>query len=110
LVLAGLLSLTGCIIPPEMDLVEGARVAPSELAPGTYWVEHADGTLFLFAMPRFANDAGTAHDYAMAAPPAWYVEPALYVLDDAGNWTQDSFGADQTLDEWIQLWDAAPRP
>ena len=99
--------LIGCF-PMTPDLVGGLALESSDLAAGVYWIEYSESELAMYRMPRVGGDPGESIIYEDTDPPLWYVEPALYVLDENGTWQQDSFGEGQTLDEWLQLWDPAP--
>ena len=99
--------LMGCF-PLTPDLVGGLALESTDLAAGVYWAEYSESELALYRMPADRGDPGEWIIYADADAPTWYVEPALYVLDENGTWQQDSFGEGQTLDEWLQLWDPAP--
>ncbi len=107
LMLAGLLLAGGCVLPP--DLVDSVTFELQELGVGFYWADYADGELAVFEMPRSAADAGRWRTYPGPSPD-WYDGPSLYQLTAAGIWERAADDNDQTLDDWLQVWDAAPVP
>ena len=100
-----LVGLGGC--PVDLASIDTQNVQLPPEAAGTYWVEHIDGDLEIYRMPEDNEDPGTWYTIEMD-PPDWYTVPALYSLDEGGVWQQESEGDGQTLDDWLQLWDAAP--
>ncbi len=107
LMLAGLLLAGGCVLPA--DFVDSVTFELQELGAGFYWVEQTDGELAVFEMPRSRADAGRWLTYTCSLPD-WYDGPSLYELTAAGTWERAAAGDDQTLDDWLQVWDAAPVP
>lgn len=89
--------------------VDLASVEPPPAAAGLYWAEHADGELSLYRLPDERGEAGIWF-VVPTDEPEWYSGPAVYALDEEGNWTRETDGDDLTLDEVIQLYDIAPPP
>ena len=58
-------------------------------------------------MPRQRGDSGQWHALPTTAS-AWYAGPALYLLAEDGSWQPASDSPDQTLDEWLEVWDPGP--
>lgn len=109
-VMAGLLgclalTLGGCPLDPvtfDPDTFE-----PLPVIPGLYWVEHVDGELAIYRLPEDREDPGT-WTTREGDPPLWYTGPAVYDLDDTGDWVRVTEDDNLTLDEVMQLYDFAP--
>ncbi|MGD8452483.1 MAG: hypothetical protein PVJ57_11740 [Phycisphaerae bacterium] len=99
------LALGGCPLDPMAISPETFEPLPA--IPGLYWAEHTDGELAIYRLPEYREDPGswTTHEID---PPDWYTGPAVYELDDVGDWTRVTEGDDLTLDEIMQLYDFAP--
>jgi len=98
--LAGLLVFSGCL--PSAPSVELPAVSGD-----LYWVECDGAKIAYYRMPQFRGDDGAWYEFD-SAPPSWYTRPALYEFTEAGQWVQYSSGLDESLDEWLVLWDVRP--
>jgi hypothetical protein len=75
---------------------------------GIYWVEHTDGVLSTFELPAYRGEPGR-WQAVETLPPSWYAGPALYELDEDGDWAQMPASVGLTLDEVLQRHDPPPR-
>jgi hypothetical protein len=104
----GALALCGCPTLDPATIDPNTFQAPAGAA-GAYWVDYTEGELAVYRMPKYRDDPGTWYTL-QTEPPKWYAEPALYVVSEDGTWRQGTFGAGQTLDSWLTVWDVGPQP
>ena len=78
------------------------------VAAGVYWVEGFDGELLYFDLGLTRDDEGrwvTIDDVDVS----WYTLPGPHEFDATDGWRPIENAGDVTLDDMIQLHDAAPK-
>ena len=78
------------------------------VAAGVYWVEDFDGELLYFDLGRTRGDEGrwvTIDD----ADVSWYTLAGPHEFDATDGWRRIADAGSVTLDDMIQLHDAAPK-
>lgn len=99
--LVGLCALGGCPMQ-SVPLDEQAVV----LAPGTYYVEQYDDTLYYYDLAEVRGaDQGWV---PLLDEGEWFAGPGFYRLSKDYTWSRDENAADMTLDDIIQLHDPPP--
>lgn len=93
----------GCVTPTEpTTLTLDAQV----VAPDVYYVIDDGDALLRYAWPE-RGERGTWLATA-DADADWFDGPGWYVVDDAGTWVPEPALAELTLDDALQVYDAAP--